>query len=95
MRPYFKGEGVLITTYAGMRTYRDLLLRHKWDYVILDEGHKIRNPDAEMTLACKQVLCVCVCVWVCVCIYVCVGVRVCMCGCVIVCMCGCVIVCVL
>ena len=27
----------------------------KWDYVVLDEGHKIRNPDAEVTLACKQV----------------------------------------
>ena len=48
-------SGVLVTTYAGIRIYQDLLLRHKWDYVVLDEGHKIRNPDAEITLACKQV----------------------------------------
>ena len=25
-----------------------------WDYVVLDEGHKIRNPDAEVTIAVKQ-----------------------------------------
>lgn len=49
------GSSVLITTYAGVRIYRDLLLSQKWDYVVLDEGHKIRNPDAEVTLVCKQV----------------------------------------
>ena len=48
-------DGVVITTYANIRLYNNLLLRHHWDYVILDEGHKIRNPDAEITLACKQV----------------------------------------
>ena len=48
-------DGVLVTTYSGIRIDQDILLRHKWDYVILDEGHKIRNPDAEITLACKQV----------------------------------------
>ena len=47
--------GVLVTTYAGVRIYRELLLAVKWDYVVLDEGHKIRNPDAEVTLTCKQV----------------------------------------
>lgn len=49
------GDGVLVTTYSGIRLDQDLLLAHKWDYVVLDEGHKIRNPDAEITLACKQV----------------------------------------
>ena len=49
------GSGVLITTYAGVRIYRDHLLPCKWDYVILDEGHKIRNPNTEVTLVCKQV----------------------------------------
>lgn len=46
---------MLITTYSGIRLDQDILLSHKWDYVVLDEGHKIRNPDAEITLACKQV----------------------------------------
>ena len=48
-------NGVIITTYACIRIYGDLLLRHQWDYIVLDEGHKIRNPDAEITLTCKQV----------------------------------------
>eukprot|EP00698_Gefionella_okellyi_P000668 TRINITY_DN10594_c0_g1_i1.p1 TRINITY_DN10594_c0_g1~~TRINITY_DN10594_c0_g1_i1.p1 ORF type:complete len:1009 (-),score=253.52 TRINITY_DN10594_c0_g1_i1:149-2809(-) len=45
---------VLITTYEGIRVHQEALLRHKWFYVVLDEGHKIRNPDAEITLACKR-----------------------------------------
>ena len=54
-------DGVLVTTYSGIRLDQDLLFQHKWDYVVLDEGHKIRNPNAEITLACKQVgICVCV-----------------------------------
>ena len=48
-------DGVVVTTYANIRLYSDLLLRYQWDYVVLDEGHKIRNPDAEITLTCKQV----------------------------------------
>lgn len=46
--------GVLITTYNGVQAYRQILLKHRWGYVVLDEGHKIRNPDSETTLACKQ-----------------------------------------
>jgi DNA excision repair protein ERCC-6 len=47
-------NGVIITTYASIRINNLLLLKYQWDYVILDEGHKIRNPDAEITLACKR-----------------------------------------
>ncbi|CDH59745.1 dna repair and recombination protein rad26 [Lichtheimia corymbifera JMRC:FSU:9682] len=46
--------GVLVTTYNGVQAYRQILLKHRWGYVVLDEGHKIRNPDSETTLACKQ-----------------------------------------
>jgi DNA excision repair protein ERCC-6 len=46
--------GVIVTTYAGVRSYREILVRRKWGYVVLDEGHKIRNPDSEVTLSCKQ-----------------------------------------
>lgn len=46
--------GVLITTYAGVRINKKELYRYHWQYVILDEGHKIRNPDSDVTLACKQ-----------------------------------------
>ena len=46
--------GILITSYDQLRLQRDLLLNTAWGYAILDEGHKIRNPDAEVTLAAKQ-----------------------------------------
>ncbi|OHW91236.1 DNA excision repair protein ercc-6 [Colletotrichum incanum] len=45
---------VLVTTYAGLHSYNDELLSHEWGYAILDEGHKIRNPNAEVTVACKK-----------------------------------------
>ncbi|QLQ82578.1 hypothetical protein HG537_0H03410 [Torulaspora globosa] len=45
---------VLITTYVGLRVHRDILLNVDWGYAILDEGHKIRNPDADISLTCKK-----------------------------------------
>lgn len=45
---------VIITTYQGLRLQRSMLLPHKWGYVILDEGHKLKNPDADITLVAKQ-----------------------------------------
>ncbi|KAF9916507.1 hypothetical protein BX616_003581 [Lobosporangium transversale] len=45
---------VLVTTYAGLRIHARRLLRKTWSYIVLDEGHKIRNPDADITLTCKQ-----------------------------------------
>ncbi|KAJ3298145.1 hypothetical protein HK104_011138 [Borealophlyctis nickersoniae] len=45
---------VLLTTYQGLRMHRSKLLPIKWSYCILDEGHRIRNPDADVTLTCKQ-----------------------------------------
>ena len=45
---------VLVTTYTGLQTYAEDLLRVEWDYAVLDEGHKIRNPNAEITVTCKE-----------------------------------------
>ncbi|NXT81239.1 ERCC6 protein, partial [Zapornia atra] len=47
-------HGILITSYSYMRLMQDNILCYDWHYVILDEGHKIRNPCAAVTLACKQ-----------------------------------------
>ncbi|KAM9197329.1 DNA excision repair protein ERCC-6 [Dugong dugon] len=47
-------HGILITSYSYIRLMQDDISRHEWHYVILDEGHKIRNPNAAITLACKQ-----------------------------------------
>lgn len=47
-------SGLLITTYEQLRLQGEKLLNIEWGYAILDEGHRIRNPNAEITLVCKQ-----------------------------------------
>ncbi|KAM3863230.1 LOW QUALITY PROTEIN: DNA excision repair protein ERCC-6 [Diretmus argenteus] len=47
-------HGILITSYSAVRIMQDTLQRYDWHYVILDEGHKIRNPNARVTIAIKQ-----------------------------------------
>ncbi|KAJ1826043.1 DNA repair protein rhp26, partial [Coemansia sp. RSA 2599] len=50
----FQHGHIVIVTYSGLQIYRDILLSRQWGYAVLDEGHMIRNPDAEATLACKR-----------------------------------------
>ncbi|RKP07335.1 SNF2 family N-terminal domain-containing protein, partial [Thamnocephalis sphaerospora] len=50
----FDNGHVLLVTYEGLRRFQSVLLARKWFYTILDEGHKIRNPEAEITVVCKQ-----------------------------------------
>ena len=45
---------VLITTYSGLQTYAELLIPIDWEYAVLDEGHKIRNPNTAITIYCKE-----------------------------------------
>jgi DNA excision repair protein ERCC-6 len=46
---------IIVTTYESIRQYRKQIMnRSSWGFVVLDEGHKIRNPDADITLCCKQ-----------------------------------------
>jgi DNA excision repair protein ERCC-6 len=47
-------RGVLLTTYEHLRVMREQLLPMRWGYAILDEGHTIRNPDADITICAKQ-----------------------------------------
>ncbi|KAI3842165.1 hypothetical protein MKW92_013880 [Papaver armeniacum] len=47
-------NGLLITTYEQLRLLGGKLLDIEWGYAVLDEGHRIRNPNAEVTLVCKQ-----------------------------------------
>ncbi|QPG76519.1 hypothetical protein FOA43_003908 [Brettanomyces nanus] len=54
IRKVIKDGHVIITTYVGVRIYAKYLLPVHWEYVVLDEGHKIRNPDSYITLTCKQ-----------------------------------------
>ncbi len=43
----------VITTYETVRRMGDALTSLGWGYVVLDEGHRIRNPDAGITKAIK------------------------------------------
>ena len=45
---------ILVTTYSGLQTYADLLIPMDWEYAVLDEGHKIRNPNTAITIYCKE-----------------------------------------
>ena len=45
---------VLVTTYSGLQTYAELLIPTDWGYAVLDEGHKIRNPNTAITIYCKE-----------------------------------------
>ncbi|KAI9372750.1 SNF2 family N-terminal domain-containing protein [Aspergillus egyptiacus] len=45
---------VLVTTYSGLQSYASLLIPVEWGGAILDEGHKIRNPNTSITIHCKE-----------------------------------------
>ncbi|KAL9598334.1 MAG: hypothetical protein Q9219_004562 [cf. Caloplaca sp. 3 TL-2023] len=49
-----KDGHVLVTTYTGLQTYAELLIPVDWEYAVLDEGHKIRNPNTAITIYCKE-----------------------------------------
>nr|VZI21602.1 unnamed protein product [Spirometra erinaceieuropaei] len=52
----FSTSGFVLTTYGTLMLHRDLLLPLSWQYLILDEGHKIKNPEAEITMTVKRFL---------------------------------------
>ena len=47
-------KGLVITTYECLRGMRKDLLTVRWGYAVLDEGHKIRNPEADITVVSKR-----------------------------------------
>lgn len=51
---FMRAGRVVITTYECVRQNEELFLAARWHYVVLDEGHRIRNPNADTTLTCKQ-----------------------------------------
>lgn len=46
-------HGLLITSYEQVRKNPQLFL-DSFEYVIADEGHKLKSPDAEITITCKR-----------------------------------------
>ena len=47
-------QGVVLTSYSTFLNHQEHILKHQWQYIILDEGHKIRNPEAQVTVAVKR-----------------------------------------
>merc|ERR1740139_2024750 len=45
---------VVVTSYEHFRLNAPVFTRHNWGYAVLDEGQKIRNPDADVTLRIKS-----------------------------------------
>lgn len=48
---------VAVVTYDHVRRRCSELSFPSWSVVFLDEGHRIRNPDAEVTVSCKKLQC--------------------------------------
>ena len=50
--------GVLLTTYGLVKSSHKVLNVDEdftWDYIILDEGHKIKNHTREIAKACRKI----------------------------------------
>lgn len=45
---------IVITSYDVCRNDSDVLDKHSWNYVVLDEGHLIKNPKAKISQAVKR-----------------------------------------
>eukprot|EP00388_Colpodella_angusta_P037856 GDKK01042729.1.p1 GENE.GDKK01042729.1~~GDKK01042729.1.p1 ORF type:complete len:302 (-),score=27.53 GDKK01042729.1:39-866(-) len=53
LREAFRKPWVVVTTYQSMAINIEALLQVQFQYVILDEGHKICNPNSAITIAAK------------------------------------------
>lgn len=54
IRDLHSAHGILLITYAGIVKYTKDLTARKWHYIVLDEGHKIRNPDTQVSKLVKK-----------------------------------------
>ncbi|KAJ2990580.1 hypothetical protein NUW58_g2879 [Xylaria curta] len=50
----FPTTDIVVTSYEVCRNDTDLLEKQNWNYIILDEGHLIKNPKAKISLAVKK-----------------------------------------
>ena len=45
---------VCLTTFEGVRACMNQLLKFKWEYVIVDEAHKLKNEDSQISKRLRQ-----------------------------------------
>ncbi|KAH3723324.1 DNA excision repair protein ERCC-6-like [Pelomyxa schiedti] len=50
-----KMTGICLTTYGMLLTQQEELCSVTWDYVILDEGHKIKNSKTQISKVARQI----------------------------------------
>ncbi|KAI1099999.1 hypothetical protein F4804DRAFT_62672 [Jackrogersella minutella] len=50
----FTSTDIVITSYEVCRNDTEYLEKQSWNYIVLDEGHLIKNPKAKITLAVKK-----------------------------------------
>lgn len=50
----FASTDIVITSYEVCRNDTDYLEKQNWNYIVLDEGHLIKNPKAKITIAVKR-----------------------------------------
>jgi TATA-binding protein-associated factor len=47
---------IVITSYDVCRNDCEVLEKYNWNYIVLDEGHLIKNPKAKITMAVKKLV---------------------------------------
>ncbi|KAK4114248.1 hypothetical protein N656DRAFT_777416 [Canariomyces notabilis] len=56
MRDALDKTDIVITSYDVCRNDIDVVEKYNWNYVVLDEGHLIKNPKAKITMAVKRLI---------------------------------------
>ncbi|KAI0014124.1 SNF2 family domain-containing protein [Xylariaceae sp. FL0662B] len=52
----FASTDIVVTSYEVCRNDTSLLEKQNWNYIVLDEGHLIKNPKAKISIAVKKLL---------------------------------------
>ncbi|GBP77253.1 DNA excision repair protein ERCC-6 [Eumeta japonica] len=55
IKDIYAAHGILLVTYAGIIKYIKDILGRTWHYIILDEGHKIRNPETQVSKLIRKI----------------------------------------
>ncbi|KAK3313511.1 hypothetical protein B0H66DRAFT_354542 [Apodospora peruviana] len=54
MRELLDRTDIVVTSYDVCRNDIDIIEKYNWNYVVLDEGHLIKNPKAKISMAVKR-----------------------------------------
>ncbi|KAK0646246.1 hypothetical protein B0T16DRAFT_458188 [Cercophora newfieldiana] len=54
MKDLLDKTDIVVTSYDVCRNDIDIIEKYNWNYVVLDEGHLIKNPKAKITMAVKR-----------------------------------------